>query len=221
MNRISKIAKLIDHTLLSPDATATGIVKLCDEAAEHRFHSVCVNPSFIETARDSLEGSSVCISATVGFPLGVTLSAVKIDEAIRSVMLGADELDIVINIGHAKSGRWDMVGKEISDIVTATPSVVHKIIVETCYLSDEEKKRVTEVVIGSGAEMIKTSTGFGPAGADINDVKLIKSITENRIGIKAAGGIRTLNDLEHFVKEGATRIGTSSGVNIIKEAIER
>ena len=157
------------------------------------------------------------ISSVIGFPFGATLPEVKIYEAIEAGLNGADELDIVLNIGSLKSGDRQSVAKELEGIIAATPEAVHKIIIETCYLDDEEKKRVCEIIMKSGAEFIKTSTGFGPAGAEIKDVKLLKSMAGEKIGIKAAGGIRTLKDLVAFLDAGATRIGTSSGVEIINE----
>jgi deoxyribose-phosphate aldolase len=212
------IAKLIDHTLLRPDANTTEAVKHCKEAIEYGFFSVCINPSLIKVAYEILKNTKIRISTVIGFPMGSSLPWVKTYEAIEAVLSGADELDIVINIGSAKSNNWEAIEREISDIITATPDAVHKIIIETCYLSDVEKKNASIAVLNSGAEFIKTSTGFGPSGAVIKDIKLIKSITKGKIGIKAAGGIRTLKDVRAFVNAGATRIGTSSGVSIIKEA---
>jgi deoxyribose-phosphate aldolase len=218
MYKSLKIPGLIDHTLLRPDATGADIKKLCEEAMHYSFYSVCIHPSFIKYAKDILSGTDVRISTVVGFPLGMTLSGVKVFEAAEAVREGADELDIVINIGLARSGRWSEVESEISDIVRSTPDSLHKIIIEACYLSDEEKREAAIAVINAGAEFIKTSTGFAHGGAELNDVRLIRSVTEGRIGIKAAGGIKSLKDLLAFVDAGATRIGTSSGVEIIKEA---
>ena len=211
------ISKIIDHTLLMPDAREEAIVKLCEEAMQYGFYSVCLYPVFIKKAGKVLFGSHVKISSVIGFPSGATLPEVKIYEAIEAVLNGADELDIVLNIGSLKSGNWQSVAKELEGIIAATPEALHKIIIETCYLDDEEKKRVCDIIIKSGAEFIKTSTGFGPAGAEIKDVKLLKSIAGDEIGIKAAGGIRTLKDVVAFRDAGATRIGTSSGVEIINE----
>ena len=170
-------------------------------------------------AKELLSMTHIKISTVTGFPLGTTLTQVKIYEAIESVINGADELDIVINIGSAKSDHWESVEKEIADIVTATPEAVHKIIIETCYLTDDEKKKASLTVMDAGAEFVKTSTGFGPTGAEVRDVAMIKSVTKGKIGIKAAGGIKTLKDVTAFIDAGATRIGTSSGVKIIKENI--
>lgn len=211
------IAKLVDHTLLRPDATGTDILKLCKEAEKYGFFAVCVNPFFVRTAKELLLKSKIRVSTVIGFPLGLTFPEVKIYEAMQAVLRGADELDVVMNAGAAKSGDWKAVEKEISDVITATPGTIHKIIIETCYLTDEEKRNAARTVMKAGAELIKTSTGFGPAGAAVKDVEIIRSVTEGRIGIKAAGGIKTLNDVLAFVDAGATRIGTSSAVEIMKE----
>ncbi len=211
------ISKIIDHTLLMPDAGDEAIVSLCEESIKYGFYSVCVYPGFIKKAREVLFESHVKVSSVIGFPSGATLSRVKIYESIEAILYGADELDIVLNIGAMKTGDWKSVESELDGIIGATPEAVHKIIIEACYLEDEEKKRVCEIVVKSGAEFIKTSTGFGPEGAAIKDVTLLKSIVGDKIGIKAAGGIRTLKDLVAFLDAGATRIGTSSGVKIINE----
>ena len=211
------ISKVIDHTLLVPDAGEDAIVTLCEEAVRYGFYSVCVYPAFIKKAGELLFGSHVKVSSVIGFPSGATLSRVKIYESIEAVLNGADELDIVLHIGAIKSGDWQSVAQELEGIITATPETVHKIIIEACYLEDEEKKRVCEIVMKSGAEFIKTSTGFGPAGAHVKDVTLLKSIVGDEIGIKASGGIRTLKNVVAFLDAGATRIGTSSGVEIMNE----
>ncbi len=213
------IAKLIDHSLLRPDATEADIVRLCEEAGEYGFFSVCMHPSFLETARDVLFKTHVKTAAVIGFPLGMSLSRVKIYEAMESVIKGADELDIVINIGMAKSGDWQGMEREITDIVTATPEAVHKVIIEACYLTDDEKRKACAAIINAGAKFIKTSTGFGPSGAVVRDVELIRSVTKGKVGIKAAGGIKTLKEVTAFIEAGATRIGTSSGVEIMKELV--
>jgi deoxyribose-phosphate aldolase len=214
---VKDIAQVIDHTLLRPDAHAGEIRTLCEEAATYQFHSVCIHPSFIRAAQEMLRNSSVKIATVIGFPLGMTLSRVKIYEALEASVSGADELDIVINVGAAKSGDWSLVEKEIADIVTATGHCLHKVIIETCYLTEEEKKAACTAVLHSGAAFIKTSTGFGPAGAAIDDIQLLRSLSKDRLGIKASGGIRTLSHVRAVIAAGATRIGTSSGVAIMKE----
>ncbi len=211
------IAKLIDHSMLRPDVTEVDIIRLCEEAGEYGFYSVCVHPYFIKIARDVLFKTHVKTAAVIGFPMGMNLPEVKIYEAMESVMKGADELDIVMNSGMAKSNDWDGLEKEISDIVTATPGALHKVIIEACYLTDDEKKRACLAIMNAGAGFVKTSTGLGLSGAEVADIELIKSVTKGKVGIKAAGGIKTLKDVMSFVNAGATRIGTSSGVDIMKE----
>lgn len=164
-----------------------------------------------------LAGTGLKVTTVIGFPLGTSSTEEKIDEAVEAVKDGADELDIVMNQGFAKAGEWDALQKEISDIIAATPDVIHKVIIEACNLTDDEKKRAAAAVMDAGAEFVKTSTGFASGGATVADVELIHSVTEGKIGIKAAGGIKTLEDVIVLVEAGATRIGTSSGVAIVKE----
>ncbi|MFN3480063.1 MAG: deoxyribose-phosphate aldolase [Thermodesulfovibrionales bacterium] len=209
----SDIAKFIDYSLLKPEATVDDIKRLCEEAKRFGVYSVCINPSFITIARDVLKGCDVKISTVIAFPLGTNLSEVKVFEAIEATLKGADELDIVMNIGMARSGNWDYVRREISDIVCATKGIVHKIIIEACLLSREEKIKAAETVIEAGAEFIKTSTGFSSGGATVEDVRLLKSVAGNHCGIKAAGGIKTLQQVIEMIEAGASRIGTShSGI---------
>jgi deoxyribose-phosphate aldolase len=219
MNKVG-IAKLIDHTLLRPDATVDAMRRLCDEAMKHGFFSVCVNPFYIPAVKGMLRDSDVKVTSVIGFPLGMTATQVKVYEAIEATLAGADEIDIVMNIGKARSGHWDAVMKDISDVISATPGMIHKIIIETCYLDMHEKRKAAEVVLDAGAEFVKTSTGFGTDGAHSNDVRLIKTIVGNRCGIKAAGGIKTLSQVERLIDAGATRIGTSQGVKIVTTANE-
>jgi len=211
------IAELIDHTLLRPDASYMDINRLCEEALQFGFYSVCINPCFIKMAKELLKDSNVRVATVIGFPLGMTLTEVKVYEAMNASLLGADEIDIVINIGALKSGDWETVRKDISDVIMATRGVVHKTIIETCLLNDDEKKKVVEIALEAGSEFIKTSTGFGPLGARVRDIRLIKSIVGDAAGIKAAGGIRTLKQVLSMLKAGATRIGTSAGVRIVRE----
>jgi len=214
------IAGLIDHSLLRADATVEDIKRLCDEAKRFGFCSVCVNPFFVPLAKDMLSGSGVKVTTVVGFPLGMTLTKVKVYEAIEAVLSGADEIDLVMNIGMAKSGWWDPVRKDISDVVSATKGAIHKVIIETCYLDREEKIRASEIVLASGAEFVKTSTGFGPGGATEDDVRLIKGVVKDGCGIKASGGIKTLSHVKGLLEAGATRIGTSAGVAIMEEYLK-
>jgi deoxyribose-phosphate aldolase len=215
------ISSFIDHTLLRPDATEQDILTLCEEAKNYNFFAVCVHPCHAAAAAKALYHTHVKVAAVIGFPHGMTCTEVKIYEAIQSVLKGADELDIVINIGLAKSGSWNAVKQEISDIIAATPEALHKIIIETSYLTDEEKKAASLAVMDAGAEFVKTSTGFGPSGAELNDIEIIKSTIKGKIGIKAAGGIKTLADAQAFIEAGAARLGTSSGVAIMKELQEQ
>jgi deoxyribose-phosphate aldolase len=215
------IAGLIDHTLLKPDATYTDIKRLCEEAIQFGFYSVCINPYFIQLAKELLKGSNVRVTTVIGFPLGMTLTEAKVFEAMNASLLGADELDIVVNIGALKSGDWKTVRKDLCDVIIATKGFVHKTIIETCYLDNNEKKKVVEIALGAGSAFIKTSTGFGPQGSIIKDVRLIKSIVGDAAGIKAAGGIRTLRRVIDMLNAGATRIGTSAGVKIMREFKEK
>ncbi len=213
MNRKMNIARLIDYSFLSAGTTINDIKRLCEEAKRYGVYSVCINPAFISVAKEALTGSDVKISTVIGFPLGMTLPQVKVYEAIEAVLTGADELDIVMNIGMARSGNWDYVKKELSNIICATKGIVHKIIIETCLLSREEKVLAAEAVISSGAEFIKTSTGFSEAGATVDDVRLLKSIAGDECQIKAAGGIKDVQQVIALIEAGATRIGTShSGI---------
>lgn len=213
----AEIAGIIDHSLLKPTATSEDIRKLCDEARQFGFYSVCINPFFVSMAKELLSGSDVKITTVIGFPFGMTLPEAKAYEAAKAVSSGADELDIVMNIGMAKTGRWGIVKNDISDVISATKGRIRKIIIEACYLNNAEKIKATEIVLESGAEFIKTSTGFGTGGATVEDIRLIKSIAGNACKIKAAGGIKTLSQVKDMISAGAERIGTSSSLDIIKE----
>ncbi len=213
----SEIARFIDQSLLMPRATEADIIRLCKTAIKYNFYSVCVNPYFVPLCNALLKGHETKVTTVIGFPLGMTVKDVKIYEAKQAVLYGADELDIVMNIGAAKSGNWDYVGEELLEIISSTKSAVHKVIIETCYLTEEEKIAATKIASLFGAKFIKTSTGFGTKGATIKDVKLIKKIVGDRAEVKAAGGIKTLSQVLQFIKAGAARIGTSAGVEIMKE----
>jgi deoxyribose-phosphate aldolase len=221
MNKIASvlnrkdIAGIIDQSLLRADVTYAEIKRLCREARQYGFHSICINPYFIQMTKGLLKGDNVRITTVIGYPLGMTLTEIKVYEAMNALLLGADELDIVINIGALKSGDWMTVRKDISDVIAATKGVIHKAIIETCYLDDNEKRKAVEIALEAGSEFIKTSTGFGPHGARIKDVKLIKSIVGESAGIKASGGVRTLKRALDMIRAGATRIGTSAGVEIV------
>lgn len=208
--------RLIDHTLLAPDATKEQIRKLCEEAKEHDFASVCVNPSWIRFCKEQLKGSRVKVCTVIGFPLGATLMASKISEAKESLFEGADELDMVINIGRLKDHDDEYVENEIRELKKVAGEHVLKVIIETCLLTDEEKVRVCRLSKAAGADFVKTSTGFSKGGATVHDVKLMRETVGPEMGVKASGGVKTKEDLVNMVEAGATRIGTSHGVDLLK-----
>ncbi|SFL59883.1 deoxyribose-phosphate aldolase [Pelosinus propionicus] len=205
----------IDHTLLKPDATPHDIRCLCREAAEYKFAAVCINPCYVDLAVSLLVGTGVKVATVIGFPLGANLSIVKAFEAKQAVLHGADELDMVINIGAAKLGLWEAVLYDIQQVLAEGQGRIVKVIVETGLLTEEEKERVCHIVLESGAQFIKTSTGFAKGGATLADIRLFKSIIGERIGIKASGGIRTSEEAAAMIAAGATRIGTSNGIAIV------
>lgn len=209
------LAKYIDHTLLKPEATPHDIRCLCREAAEYKFAAVCVSPCYVDLAASLLADTQVKVATVIGFPLGANLSIVKAFEAKQAILHGADELDMVINIGAVKLGLWDGILYDIQHVIAEAQGRTVKVIVETGLLTEEEKERVCHVVLKSGAQYIKTSTGFVPGGATVADITLFKSILGDKIGIKASGGIRTLEEATAMIAAGATRIGTSKGVTII------
>ncbi len=217
-----EIAGFIDHTLLSMDATRQDIIKLCDEAATEGFHAVCVNPFHVRTAAERLKGTGVKIVSVVSFPLGQTFKDIKVKEAALSVKEGADELDVVSNISFVKEGRYDLFKEEIEGIVREVrrikSDIVVKVIIEMGYLTEEERKKAAITAVEAGADFIKTCTGKGPRGVTIEDVKLLRGILPKKIGIKAAGGIRSLSFMIDLIRSGANRIGTSSAMKIIAEA---
>jgi deoxyribose-phosphate aldolase len=215
----SEIARLIDHTLLKPDATQDEIRKLCAEALQYEFASVCVNPWNVAQAAELLRASAVKVCTVVGFPLGATLPEVKVFEAQKSIERGAQEIDMVINIGALKSGLLPAVEADIHGVVAASHhgGAICKVIIETCLLTREEKIQASLAAKNAGADFVKTSTGFSTAGATPEDVRLIRETIGSNTGIKAAGGVRTLEDLQKMVEAGATRIGASAGVKIIQQ----
>lgn len=210
------VTKLIDHTLLKPDASEEAIKKICDEAKEHGFKSVCVNPSRVGFVAEQLEGSDVLPCCVIGFPLGATLPEVKAFEAAAAIEEGAKELDMVINIGAAKDGNWELVKKDIEAVVTAANGeAAVKVIIETCLLTDEEKVLACQCAMEAGADFVKTSTGFSTGGATEQDVALMRKVVGENLGVKASGGVRTPEDAEKFIKAGALRLGTSNGVKLL------
>ena len=211
------IASMIDHTLLKPEATPAQVEKLCAEAAEYHFASVCVNPVYIPLAARLLKDTGVKVCCVVGFPLGAIAPEQKAAEAASCAAMGAEELDMVIHIGAAKAGDWALVQRDIEGVVKAAAGRTVKVIIETCLLTDEEKIKMCEIVSDSGADYIKTSTGFSTAGATFHDVELFAKHVKSGIKIKAAGGISSLEDAEKFIELGASRLGTSRVVKIVKK----
>jgi deoxyribose-phosphate aldolase len=214
------VAALIDHTLLRPEASRDDILRLCAEAVEFGFASVCINPTWVSTAAAAVRGSSVKVCTVVGFPLGVTLPAVKMFEAEEVVKLGAQEVDMVMNVGALKSGDDELVEQDIRGVVQACRrgGALTKVILECALLTDEEKVRASCLAQRAGADFVKTSTGFGPGGATAHDVELMRLAVGPEMGVKAAGGIRSYEDVKAMVSAGATRIGASASVRIMQQA---
>jgi deoxyribose-phosphate aldolase len=218
---INSFAKCIDHTQLKPDASEAEIKKLCAEAREFGFASACVGPLYVYLAVRLLTGSSVKVCTAVGFPSGAHLPEVKLLETHRAIQDGAQEIDMVINIGALKSGNYDLVYRDIKLVCEACEDggAISKVIIEAAYLTNEEKIKVCKLAKKAHAHYVKTSTGFGPYGATTDDVALMKSVvSESGMGVKAAGGIKSYEDAKAMIIAGATRIGTSAGVKIIREA---
>ena len=212
------IAKYIDHTNLKSYATKGDIIKLCEEAKKYGFYAVCVNPYRVKLAKEHLKGTDIKVASVIGFPLGATPTEVKVFEAKKALENGADELDMVINIGALKDKNYEYVKKDIEDVtkVAHEKGAIVKVIIETCYLSEEEKEIACKLAMEAGADFVKTSTGFGTGGATIEDVKLMRKVVGDKLGVKAAGGIRTYEEALAMINAGANRIGTSSGVKIIE-----
>ncbi|MBM3837524.1 MAG: deoxyribose-phosphate aldolase [Verrucomicrobia bacterium] len=209
------IAPHIEHTLLKPDATRAAIEKLCAEARQHRFHCVCVNGSRIVEARAFLEESAVKVATVIGFPLGAVDPDAKRYEVEVAIDNGAHEIDVVLNLGRLKEGDHAYVLRELRDVVEAADERPVKVILETGYLTAEEKVAACRIVLDSGAQFVKTSTGFGPGGATVEDVKLMRETVGAKFGVKAAGGIRDTQTALTMIAAGANRLGTSSGVAIV------
>jgi deoxyribose-phosphate aldolase len=212
-----EISKLIDHTMLKAEASYEGIENLCKQADEFGFYSVCVNPHHVALASRLLKGRGVKVCTVIGFPLGANTIDTKVFESNNALENGAKELDVVINIGAVKSGDYRVVEREIKAIRELSSDFVLKVILETCYLTDQEKVNICKIAVGCGADFVKTSTGFGTAGATIEDVQLLRKTVGPDFGVKASGGIRDLQTLQSMVAAGANRIGTSSGMIIMKE----
>ncbi|MGM9987903.1 MAG: deoxyribose-phosphate aldolase [Bacillaceae bacterium] len=209
-------AKLIDHTALKPETTKAQIEKLCQEAKEYNFASVCVNPTWIETASNLLKGTGVDICTVIGFPLGANTPEVKAFETKDAIAKGATEVDMVINIGALKDRNLELLERDIKAVVDAANGTLVKVIIETCLLTDEEKKIACEISVKAGADFVKTSTGFSTGGATKEDIALMRATVGPEIGVKASGGVRDLKGMEDMIEAGATRIGASAGVQIME-----
>ena len=208
--------KYIDHTILKATASSADLQKLCEEAIEHEFYSVCVNGCYVADAKHLLQGTDVKVAAVVGFPLGAMTTASKVFEAKEAIENGASEIDMVINVAKLKDGEFDYVENEIRLIKEAIGDNVLKVIIETCYLTDEEKVKACELSLVAKADFVKTSTGFGTGGATYEDVKLMKSVVGDNAKVKASGGVRDKETAQKYVDLGAERLGTSSGIEIVK-----
>lgn len=212
----NELAKYIDHTILKADATLNDIERVVQEARDYNFKSVCVNPTWIETVRKGLEGTDVLTCCVVGFPLGANTKESKAFETEDAVSKGAQEIDMVINIGALKDKKDDYVLEDIKGVVKTSGSNLVKVIIETCYLNDEEKERACRLSIEAGADFVKTSTGFGSGGATKEDISLMRKVVGENPGVKASGGVRTREDALNMIDAGATRIGASSGIKILQ-----
>lgn len=216
MNKQEILAK-VDHTLLAANATWADIKTICDEAMQHKTASICINPCYVKQAADYMHGA-VAVCTVIGFPLGATDTATKVFEAKTALENGADEIDMVINIGRLKNGEYDAVQAEIAQIKQAIGSKVLKVIIETCLLTDAEKEKMCDIVCDAGADFIKTSTGFSTGGATFADIELFHRCCRGRCKIKAAGGISTIDDMQRFIALGADRLGTSRAIKILQGA---
>ncbi|RAP74946.1 deoxyribose-phosphate aldolase [Paenibacillus montanisoli] len=210
------LAAYFDHTLLKPDATASQIAKLCEEAKQHKFATVCVNPYWVVEAAKQLAGTGVGVTTVIGFPLGASSSAVKIAETNDAIANGATEIDMVLNVGALKSGRLDDVERDVRGVAEACKGrAVSKVILEVGLLTDEEKVTASQICKRAGADFVKTSTGFGPGGATVKDIALMRQTVGPEMGVKASGGVRDLEAVRGLIAAGATRIGASASVTIV------
>ncbi len=211
------IARLIDHTILKPEAVRAEVVRVCDEALRFEFASVCVNSCWVPLVAEQLKGSRVKVCTVVGFPLGAAATAAKVAEARGAVEHGATEVDMVLNVGMLKGGELEYVESDIRSVADAchADGAILKVILETCLLTDDEKETACRLAVQACADFVKTSTGFGKAGASVADIALMRRVVGPDIGVKASGGIRTLDDVKAMVAAGASRIGASAGVKIV------
>jgi len=215
-----RINEYIDHTLLKSDATSEDIIKLCSQAKEYGFKSVCINPYYVPLAVSELKKSTVETCCVIGFPLGASNAEIKSFEAHTVIFEGASEVDMVINIGALKNRHYEVVEEEIRAVAAAARGkALVKVIIECCLLNDAQKKKACEIIMKAGADFVKTSTGFSTSGADIKDIMLMKKTVGDSIGIKASGGIKDYKTALAMITAGATRIGTSAGVDIMKQFI--
>lgn len=215
---MNSISSMIDHTLLKPDATQEKVKALCDEAIEYNFYAICVNPYHIEFCKNILKDSNVKVATVIGFPLGANTKEVKAFETLDAINKGADEIDMVINIGALKDKDYKIVLEDIKAVVNEAKSkAIVKVIIETCLLDEDEKIKACELSMEAGADFVKTSTGFSTGGATVEDVKLMKSVVGNNLQIKASGGVKDLKIANEMIEAGALRLGTSAGIKIAKE----
>lgn len=211
----NELARMIDHTLLKPDACEDGVRKLCQEALEYKFASVCINPGYVQLCADLLKGSEVKVCTVIGFPLGATTSDTKAFETRDAISKGAQEVDMVINVGKLKDKDFDYVKKDIEAVVNeAKGKALTKVIIETCLLNDEEKIMACKLAKEAGADFVKTSTGFSTGGATFEDIKLMRETVGANMGVKASGGVRSYEDTMKMIEAGATRIGASASIAI-------
>ena len=208
---------LIDHTVLRPDATKVEVLRLCEEAKDNGFMVIFVPPCYLDEAMAAVAGTGIRVGIPIGFPLGGHSTTIKVAEAVEAVQRGATVLDMVLNISRLKSADHDYVRTDIAEVVKATVGVEHKVILETCYLTPQEKRTACRLVVEAGAAYVKTSTGFGAAGATVEDVRLLREVVAGRVKVKASGGIRDWKTTRAMLEAGADRIGTSAGLKIIHE----
>ncbi|MCD8349695.1 MAG: deoxyribose-phosphate aldolase [Planctomycetaceae bacterium] len=217
MDQSTNLACYIDNTLLKPDATESDIRKLCEETVKYKFKAICVNSCWVRLCSELVAGSGVTVCSVIGFPLGAGTSEAKACEAESAIKNGAKEIDMVINVGALKSGMVDYVRDDIAQVVAACKGkAILKVILEMCLLTEAEKKTAIQAAIDAGADFVKTSTGFSTGGATVEDVKLMRSMVGDAMGVKAAGGVRSIEDAKKVIEAGASRIGTSNGVKIIE-----
>ena len=215
---MKSIPEMIDHTILKPEATKSEIEQLCKEAMEYKFAAVCVNPYYVSYCKERLKESNVKVATVIGFPLGANTKELKAFEALDAINNGADEIDMVINIGALKNKDYNLVENDIKLVVDiAKGKGIVKVIIETALLTNEEKVKACELAMKAGADFVKTSTGFSQGGATIEDVQLMKSVVGDNLEVKASGGVRDLDAAEKMIRAGASRLGTSSGIKIVKE----